>query len=137
MKYLRVFEFEFAKTISRVPRLVMAASSILCLGCGRDITETPQKRRGLGVGSSNIVDGYGWDHRKKALQRMSMLLVDSLQLNFNNFEKQRKKDQGKVQLYANKLLSLGCFYLEYSDAIREGDGLRVVRCWRYICFQCL
>ena len=63
------------------------------------------------------------DHRKQALQRMSMLLVDSLQLNFNNFEQQRKKDQDKVQLYANKLLSLGCFYLEYSDAIREGDGL--------------
>ena len=40
-----------------VPRLVMAASSILCLGCGRDITETPQERRGLGEGSSNIVDG--------------------------------------------------------------------------------
>ena len=35
----------------------MAASSILCSGCGRDITETPQERRGLGGGSSNIVDG--------------------------------------------------------------------------------
>ena len=50
---------EFAQTISRVPRLVMAASSILCLGCGKDITETPQERQGLGEGSANIVDGVG------------------------------------------------------------------------------
>ena len=35
----------------------MAVSSILCLGCGRDITETPQERLSLGEGSSNIVDG--------------------------------------------------------------------------------
>ena len=31
-----------------------------------------------------------------------------------------------------ELLTLGLFYLECSDAIREGDGLRVLRCWRYL-----
>ena len=35
--------------------------------------------------------------------------------------------------YAIQIISLGCFYLEYySDAIREGDGIRVLRCWRYL-----
>lgn len=29
-------------------------------------------------------------------------------------------------------MGLGCFYLEFCDAIREGDGHRVLRCWRYI-----
>lgn len=29
-------------------------------------------------------------------------------------------------------MSLGLFFLEYSDSIREGDGLRVLRCWRYL-----
>ncbi len=29
-------------------------------------------------------------------------------------------------------MSLGCFYMEYSDAIREGDGGRMLRCWRYL-----
>ena len=34
--------------------------------------------------------------------------------------------------YGKKMLSLGCFYLELSDAIKEGDGERVLRCWRYL-----
>ncbi len=38
----------------------------------------------------------------------------------------------KVHIYAKRILSLGCFYMEYSDAIREGDGSRVLRCWRYL-----
>lgn len=34
--------------------------------------------------------------------------------------------------YSKQLLGLGCFYLEFCDAIREGDGERVLRCWRYL-----
>ena len=26
----------------------------------------------------------------------------------------------------------GCFYLGFCDAIREGDGDHVLRCWRYL-----
>ena len=34
--------------------------------------------------------------------------------------------------YGKNLTGLGCFYLEFSDAIKEGDGLRVLRCWKYL-----
>ena len=34
--------------------------------------------------------------------------------------------------YAQQVLSLGCFYLEFCDAIKEGDGERVLRCWKYL-----
>ncbi len=34
--------------------------------------------------------------------------------------------------YGKRLLGFGCFYLEFSDAIKEGDGKRVLRCWRYL-----
>ena len=34
--------------------------------------------------------------------------------------------------YGRRLLEFGTFYLEYSDAIREGDGERLLRCWRYL-----
>ena len=27
---------------------------------------------------------------------------------------------------------MGCFYLEFNDAIKDGDGIRILRCWRYI-----
>ena len=37
-----------------------------------------------------------------------------------------------VRKYAIQLTSLGLFYMEYSDAIKEGDGDRILRCWRYL-----
>ena len=33
---------------------------------------------------------------------------------------------------AKKFLVFGLFYLEYRDAIKEEDGTRVLRCWRYL-----
>ena len=37
-----------------------------------------------------------------------------------------------VNIYASEVLSLGLFYMEYKDAIHEGDGMRVLRCWKYL-----
>jgi hypothetical protein len=34
--------------------------------------------------------------------------------------------------YAKELLSLDLLYLEFTDAIHEADGLRILRCWRYL-----
>ena len=38
----------------------------------------------------------------------------------------------RVFQYSVHLLRLGLFYQEFSDAIREGDGNRVLRCWKYM-----
>lgn len=37
-----------------------------------------------------------------------------------------------VKRYAVEVLSLGLLYMEFSDSIREGDGDRILRCWRYL-----
>ena len=37
-----------------------------------------------------------------------------------------------VNGYACEVLNLGLFYLEYADAVKEGDGNRVLRCWHYL-----
>lgn len=37
-----------------------------------------------------------------------------------------------IMEYGKEVLSLGLLYLEYKDAIKEGDGLRVLRCWKYL-----
>ena len=42
------------------------------------------------------------------------------------------KYNDQVFAYASEVMSLGLFYLEYNDAIKEGDGLRLLRCWRYL-----
>ena len=36
-----------------------------------------------------------------------------------------------VSSYAIQLLRIGALYMEFADGIREGDGERVLRCWRY------
>ena len=38
----------------------------------------------------------------------------------------------KVKSYASEVLSLGLFHEEFRDAIREGDGERVLRCWKFM-----
>ena len=36
-----------------------------------------------------------------------------------------------VKEYAKEVLSLGLLFMEFNDSIREGDGCRILRCWRY------
>ena len=70
------------------------------------------------------------EYRKEVLHGVCLSIADSLPLGFSDFKEQKKED--KVNVYANQLLTLGCFYMEYSDAIREGDGRRGLRCWRFL-----
>ena len=37
-----------------------------------------------------------------------------------------------VKEYAVQVMSPGHFYLELSDAIKEGDGKHLLRCWQYL-----
>ena len=43
----------------------------------------------------------------------------------------RQQPLDTVNEYAKEVLSLGLLFLEYCDSIREGDGDRIFRCWRY------
>ena len=48
------------------------------------------------------------------------------------------KDDDHVRAYGKEVLSLGLLFMEFKDAIREGDGERIIRCWRYFLplFKC-
>ena len=37
-----------------------------------------------------------------------------------------------IRGYALKAMSLGLLYTEFVDATREGDGSRIIRCWKYL-----
>jgi len=37
-----------------------------------------------------------------------------------------------VLFYAKKYFHLDFFFMEYIDSIKEGDGDRIFRCWRYM-----
>ena len=48
------------------------------------------------------------------------------------YNKDVPKESDSVKGYAKQVVSLGLLYMEYSDGIREGDGDRIIRCWRYM-----
>lgn len=53
-----------------------------------------------------------------------------LQTKSQRGKKAKEKEEDKVDhvmAYAREVLSLGLLYMEYCDAIREGDGLRIVQ----------
>ena len=68
--------------------------------------------------------------RKQVLCRIAENIVDSF-VHFGYHRNTQRSEDG-VYEYGRQLLSVGLFYLEYSDAVREGDGERVFRCWRYL-----
>ena len=47
-------------------------------------------------------------------------------------ESKSSQSEDGILAYAQEILSLSLLWAEFQDAIREGDGLRVVRCWRFL-----
>lgn len=70
--------------------------------------------------------------RKAVLHSVSRKIVKNyIRFSFNNHTDDINNED-KVHSYACHLLSIGYFYLTYKDAIKEGDGERVLECWRYL-----
>lgn len=70
------------------------------------------------------------EDRKSVLDLMAKQVVDKFV--FFGYNKPKRSASDKVFQYNTQLLSLGLFYIEYCDAIKEGDGNRVLRCWKYL-----
>ena len=70
------------------------------------------------------------DERKQKIEEISMCIVEQyINLAFNTTP---SPSPDNVCNYSLNLLSIGCLYLEMRDAIKEGDGDRVLQCWRYL-----
>ena len=51
-------------------------------------------------------------------------------------QKATPKELDGVHDYAKDTLVLGLLFMEFNDSIREGDGDRIIRCWKFY-FHCL
>ncbi|SMN01458.1 hypothetical protein SPONL_2037 [uncultured Candidatus Thioglobus sp.] len=70
------------------------------------------------------------DQRRKILNRVTGDLMDKyFEFQYNQPKKGTSTDM--VLHYAKYIFSYGCFYLEFRDGIKEGDGVRLLRCQRY------
>ena len=74
--------------------------------------------------------------RRRILMDIATQIVEEnvdLSLNFlPDTGVSREMGADNVYNYACEVLSLGLLYLEYRDAIREGDGERVMKIWKYL-----
>ena len=61
------------------------------------------------------------------------MLDEHIDISFDsegNSDESRNDDH--VLSYTRDVLTLGLLYMEFQDAIREGDGDRILRCWKYL-----
>lgn len=69
------------------------------------------------------------EYRRKVLDSILTTIIDKFVDVKYNSEPMSSKDV--VFSYAKQLISIGCLYMEFADGVKEGDGERVLRCWRY------
>ena len=71
------------------------------------------------------------EERREILHSIAGVIVNSCVNLSVTFQPKKPLKGDTVHTYACEVLSLGLLYAEFQDAIREGDGIRVLRCWRY------
>ena len=69
--------------------------------------------------------------QRNSLFNVKMRCIVDRCFNFGK-PKNTDKDRDVVKLHAEEIFSLGLFFMEYVDAIREGDGTRILCCWKYM-----
>ena len=70
------------------------------------------------------------DEQKSLLTKLSQRVVEKfIQSSYNN---PVEPSRDGVYEYTKNLLSIGCLYLLFKDAIKEGDGMRVLDYYRYL-----
>ena len=68
--------------------------------------------------------------RKSALYSFCQEVIDE-HVNFSFCSEVNCSTDGILN-YANEVMSLGIFCLNYKNTVREGDGERVLLCWKYL-----
>lgn len=71
-------------------------------------------------------------HRQKVMGEITSKTVNTFtELPYNDFSAGDSTDD-RVQGYFKQVLTVGAIYKEFADSIKEGDGERVLRCWKYL-----
>ena len=80
------------------------------------------------------VESNSLERRRIFLSVLQQLLVRFVDLNLTFSEDVSEDDSNDVDTvheYAKELISLGLLLMNFNDAVREGDGDRIMRCWRF------
>lgn len=73
------------------------------------------------------------EERSKILDSaVRAIISEFIDITFPEKCKKVPKDQDRILEYAKEALTMGLIFLEFKDAVREGDGDRVMRCWKFL-----
>lgn len=103
--------------------ILSAATTLLKMSNLEDLPKHPKIADGIDTWMQTDSE------RKMILEEVCMDIID--QYTTLEFNKGYADSTDGVFAYAKQVLTLGCMYLEYSDAIREGDGKRIKCCQKY------
>lgn len=90
-----------------------------------------------GVPDPSIIDTCVWmeddDYRREKLLDIASKIIDKhVDLATEFTERDDQEQKGTIYTYACETLGLGLLLMEFKDAIREGDGNRVMAVWKYL-----
>ena len=71
---------------------------------------------------------YSDQERREILLTLIHSIYEFARRTYNT---EAKEIDDQVMEYQMNVLTIGLFYLEYRDAIKEGDGIRILRCWKF------
>ena len=83
---------------------------------------------------ADSVESHSLERRRILMNAVQKLLTKFTDLSLSFCEdvtSRASSESDTVHEYAKEVLSLGLLLLEFNDAVREGDGDRIVRCWRF------
>ena len=90
----------------------------------QDLNDTPSKQ---------YAPDLGMKKKKPVSDRITKDIVQSLLCtDYHTSKSSSSSSEDMAYKYSSQLLTIGCIYLEFRDAIKEGDGIRVLRCYRYL-----
>ena len=70
--------------------------------------------------------------REEALNKVCEIFLENYcSIKFNADFVNDELEIDYVQLYASDVVTMGLLYMEFCNAIQEGDGMRIFRCYRY------
>ena len=82
--------------------------------------------------SMMILTSNSQDHFDELATVAKNVCKEFCRVSYSSIPHSSSTSSDRVKEYAMESLSLGLFLLEFKDAIREGDGTRVLRCWKYL-----
>ena len=120
---------EYFFLLSFTAHVLCAAMEVLDM---ESFTDVPTK-----IPTGSQLSNLSCAEKRASIESVCLEIVDKfVDIEFPTQKCKPNENTDGVREYAKEVLTLGSFYSEFQDSIREGDGSRDARCWKYLMLYC-